>query len=53
MESKLHSDATQIEKRLRLSKLEQEIEFKLNYNKMQHQLNVKLIEELENKFSCI
>lgn len=48
MESKLHSDARQIAKKLKLSKPEQEMDFKFKSNKMQHQFNVKLIAELEN-----
>ena len=53
MESKLHSDARQIEKKLKLSKPEREINFKFRGSKIQHQFNVKLVEELKNKFSCI
>ena len=48
MESKHHSDARQIEKKLKLCKPEQEIDFKFKGNEMQHQFNIKLIEELEN-----
>ena len=48
MESKLHSDARQTEKKLKLSKAEREIDIKFKSNNIQHQFNVKLVEELEN-----
>ena len=48
MEWKLHSDARKIEKKLKLSKAEQEIDFNFQGNEMQHYFNVKLIKELEN-----
>ena len=48
MEWKLHSDARKIEKKLKLSKPEQEIDFNFQGNKMQHYFNVKLVKELEN-----
>ena len=43
MESNLHSDARQTEKKLKVFKPEQEIDFKFKGNKTQHQLNVKLV----------
>ena len=48
MEWKLHSDARKIEKKLKLSKPEQEIDFNFQGNEMQHYFNVKLVKELEN-----
>ena len=48
MESKLHSDERQIKKKLKLSKPEQEIDFKFKGNEIQHQFTVKLVKELEN-----
>lgn len=48
MESELHFDATQIKKKLKFSKLEEEIDLKFKGNKMQHDFNFKLVEELEN-----
>ena len=48
MESKLHSDSRQIEKKLKLSKPKPEINFKFKGNKMQHHFTIKLVEELEN-----
>ena len=53
MKSKLESDARQIEKKLKLSKLEREIDFKFKANEIQLQFNVKLVKKLENMFSCI
>ena len=48
MESKLHSDSRQIEKKLKLSKPKPEINFKFKGNKMQYHFTIKLVEELEN-----
>ena len=48
MESKLRSDTRKIEKELKLSKPEQEIDLKVKGNEMQHYFNVKLVKELEN-----
>ena len=48
MESKLHSDGRQTEKKLTLSKSKGETDFKFKDNEMQ-QLIAKLIEELEIK----
>ena len=50
MEWKLHSDARKIEKKWKLSKPEQEIDFNFQGNEMQHVklFNVKLVKELEN-----
>ena len=48
MELKFYSDARQIEKKLKLSIPEREINFKFKGNKIQHQFNVKLVEEFEN-----
>ena len=48
MESKLYYNARQIEKKLKLSKPEIEIDFEFKGNDIQQQFNVKLVEELEN-----
>ena len=53
MKSKLESDVRQIEKKLKLSKPEREIDFKFKANDIQLQFNVKLVKKLENMFSCI
>ena len=46
MVSKIHSDARQIEKKLKFSKPEREIDLKFKGNEIQHEFNVKLVEEL-------
>ena len=46
-ESKLHSHAWQIEKKLKVSKHAKEVQFKFKSNEIQHQFNIKLVAELE------
>ena len=44
-EAKLHSDARPIEKNLKLSKPEREIDFKFKGNEIQHHFNIKVVED--------
>ena len=50
---KLESEVRQIEKKLKLSKPEQEIEFKFKVYEIQHWCNIKLVKELEKRFCGI
>lgn len=47
LESKLQFDARKTGKKLKLTKLGRETEFKLKDNEIQHQFNIKLVQELE------